>query len=75
MILLKKELENAAGIDTSELAAEKDFIALKAEIGKLEINKLTNVSTSLNNIKTGVDDLDAGKLKIMKLLKTQNSTY
>ena len=30
-----KELEHATGIDTSNLAAKKDFIALKAEIDKL----------------------------------------
>ena len=28
------------------------FIALKAEVDKLDINKLTNVPTSLNNLKT-----------------------
>ena len=37
----KKELEHATGIDTSDLAAKKDFIAFK----------LTNVPTSLNNLK------------------------
>ena len=39
-------------INTSDLAVKKDFIALKVEVDKLEINKLTNVPTSLNNIKT-----------------------
>ena len=42
----KKELEHATGIDTSDLDAENDFIALKAEVDKLDINKLTNVPTS-----------------------------
>ena len=28
----KKELEHATGIDTSDLAAKKDFIALKVEL-------------------------------------------
>ena len=59
----KKELGHANGIDTSDLAAKKDFIALKAEVDKLDINKLVNVPTSLNNLKTKVDDLDVGKLK------------
>ena len=66
------------------LAAKKDFIALKVEVDKLEINKFV----SLNNLKTKVDDLDVGKLKtvpvdlkilvmqsIMNLLKTQNSAH
>ena len=78
----KKELEHATGIDTSNLAAKKYFIALKAEVDKLDINKLTNVPTSLNNLETIVDDLDVGKLKSvpgdlkkLKLLKIQNSTH
>ena len=46
---------------------EKDLIALKAEIDKLDINKLINVSTSLNDLKTKVDDLDIRKLKTAPL--------
>ena len=49
-----KELEHATGIDKSDLAAKKDFIALEAEVYKLDINKLTNVPTSLNNLKAKV---------------------
>ena len=30
---------------------------------KLDIKKLVNVPTSLNNLKTEVDDLDVGRLK------------
>ena len=59
----KKELEHATDIHTSALAAKKDFVALKAEVDKLDINKLVNVPTSLNNLKTKVDGLDIGKLK------------
>ena len=59
----KKELDHATGVDTSDLAAEKDFIALKAKVDKLDINKFINVPTSLNNLKAKVDDLDVGKLK------------
>ena len=36
---------------------------MKAEVDKQDINKLVNVPTSLNNLKTKVDDLDLGKLK------------
>ena len=36
---------------------------MKTEVDKLEINKLVNVSTGLNNLKTKVDDLDVSKLK------------
>ena len=54
---------HATGIDTHDLPAKKDFIALKAKVDKRGINRLTNVPTSLNNLKTKVDDLDVGKLK------------
>ena len=36
---------------------------MKAEVDKLDGNKLVNVSTSLNNLKTKVDVLDVSKLK------------
>ena len=54
----KEKVERATGIDTSDLTAKKDLIALKAEVNKLEINKVINVSISLNNLKTEVNDLD-----------------
>ena len=38
---------------------------MKAEVDKLDINKLSNVSNSLNNLETKVDDLDVGKLKTL----------
>ena len=59
----RRELDHAIGVDASGLAAKKDFIALKSEPDKLDINKLVNVPTSLNNLKTKVDDLDVSKLK------------
>ena len=36
---------------------------MKAVVDKLYINKLVNVSTSLNNLKTKEDNLDVAKLK------------
>ena len=60
---------------------------MKPEVDKLDINKLTNVPTSLNNLKTKVNDLDVGNLKTVlvdleksndevdkEVLKTRNST-
>ena len=41
----------------------KRFIVLKTEFDKLDINKLVNVTTGLNNSKTKVYDLDDDKLK------------
>ena len=36
----KTYLKNATGIDTSKLAAKSDFVSLKAEVDKLDIDKL-----------------------------------
>ena len=57
----KEELERATSIDTSDLAAKN--IWLLGKLFKLDINKLTNVPTSLDNMKTKVDYFDVGKLK------------
>ena len=63
----KKELDYATGVGTSDLAAKKDSIALKAEIEKLDIYKIVNVPTNFNNLKAKVDDLDIDKLKIVPI--------
>ena len=42
----KKELDHAKVVDTFDLPAKKDIAALKAEVGKLDINKLVNVPTT-----------------------------
>ena len=60
----KKELEHVTGIDKSDVAANKYVIELKAEVDKLDINKLTNVPTSLNNLKTEVDNEDGKNTKL-----------
>ena len=69
----KKELDYAAGVNTSDLAAKK-VIALKAQVDKLDIDKLVNVATSLFNLKTKVNDLNVGKLKkfLYKLFSDYN---
>ena len=56
----KKELEHAAVVEKSDLATKTDFIAFETEVDQLDINKLVNVPTSLNRLKTNVDDLDVG---------------
>ena len=45
----------------------KDFIALKAEVDKLDFNKLVNVLTGLSNLKIKIDDLDVDKLKTLAI--------
>ena len=46
---------------------KRNFIALKAEVDKLDINKLVNVPTGLNTLKTKVDYLDVNKLKTVPI--------
>ena len=36
---------------------------MQAEVDKLDINKLVNIPSSLNHLRTKVNDLDVGKLK------------
>ena len=40
----KKELNDATGVDTSNLAAKREFIAFKAEVDKLGNNKVPKSS-------------------------------
>ena len=43
--------------------------SLKPNCDKLDIDKLKNVSTDLNNLKSDIDKLDACKLKWIKVVK------
>ena len=83
----KKELKDDKWVDTSNLAAKRDFIAFKAEVDKLNINILVSFPNDLNKSSTNVDDLDFDKLKRVhvdlkkvsdvvskEVVKTQNST-
>ena len=40
---------------------------MKAEVDKLDKNRVVNVPTSLNNLKTKVDDLDVGNRKTVPI--------
>ena len=46
-----------------DLVAKKDYITVKSEVDKLDINKLVNIPTSLNDSRAKVDGLDFVKLK------------
>ena len=59
----KSDLKNATGIKASKLAAKSDLASLKAEVDKLDTDKLKSVSTNLSNLKNKVDKLDIGKLE------------
>lgn len=61
--MLLKKLNDVSVVDTSNLAATRHFIDLKAEVDMLDINMLVNIPTNLNNLKTNVNYFDVGKLK------------
>ena len=48
----RKELKDATGVDASNLAAKRHFIALKAKVDKLGTNKFAYVLKDLKNLKT-----------------------
>ena len=58
----KADLKNATGVDTSKLAAKSDLVSLKAEVDKIDVDKLKTVPDDLSNLKSKVDKLDIGKL-------------
>ena len=61
----KKELGNATGGSTIQLL-KKDFIDLKAEVEKADIDELIKVPSGLSNLKTKID-VDAVKLKTVHI--------
>ena len=58
----KADLQNATGVDISKLAAKYDLARLKAEVDKVDVDKLKNVPTNLSNLKSKVDKLDIDEL-------------
>ena len=44
------DLKNATGIDTSKLAAKSDLASLKAEMDKLDTDKLVPVTVELSKL-------------------------
>ena len=54
--MLLKIIVEVIAVDRQNLADNEDFIALKAEAAKLDLNKLVNFLGTLNNLKTKKDD-------------------
>ena len=53
----RADLKNATGFDTSKFAEKTDLANLNFDVGKLDVDKLKNVSTNLSNLKSKVDKL------------------
>ena len=54
-------------VDLPNLAAKTCFIALKAEVDKLDIEETVNVPSYLNNLKTIVVGLDVDKVETLPI--------
>ena len=52
----KVDLKNAAGIDTSKLAPKSNLVNLKAEIDKVDIDKLKTVPVDLSKLSNVVNN-------------------
>ena len=63
----KKELEQATSFDTSDLAAKKNSIGLKA-VEKLGDNKLTNVSINLNDLERKLKTVSVNLKKLSNVV-------
>ena len=68
IIQKKADLENATGVDTLKFAKKIDLANLKSDIGKSDIDKLKNVTTNSNILKTKVGKLGTDKLYLFLLI-------
>ena len=64
----KADLKNTTGTDISKLAAKSDLVSLKAEVDKIDAEKLKNIPDNLSNVKSKVDKLDIGKVHLFLLI-------
>ena len=55
-------MKNTTGFNTSSFAKKVDLAKLKSDVDKLDIDKLKNIPTNLNNLKSNVDKIDVDKL-------------
>ena len=54
LIMQQKHLKNPTGVYTSKLAAKTDLVNLKAEVYKLDIDKVESVATNSSYLKNKV---------------------
>ena len=58
----KADLKNATDVDTSKFIIKVDLASLKSYVYKLDIDKLKNLPSILNNLKSKVEKLGVDKL-------------
>ena len=64
----KADLKNATGIDTSKLALKSNLATLKAEIDKIDVEKLKTVSIGLSKVSNVVNNNVVKKTAYGKLV-------
>ena len=69
----KTDLKNATGIDTSKLAAKSDLASLKAEIDKLDIDKLIPVPVDSSKLRDVIKNEVVKKTMYYKLVAKVNN--
>ena len=51
----KADVKNAIGVDISKVAQKFDLANLKSNVDKLDVEKLKNIPSGLNSLKSKVD--------------------
>ena len=67
------ELKNAPGFDTSKLAAKSDLASLKAEVDKIDVEKLKTVPVDLSKLSNVVKNEVVKKTVYNKLVANVNN--
>ena len=69
----KADLKNATVVDTSKLAAKSDLVSLKAEVDKIDVDKLKTVPVDLSKLSNVADNDVVKKTKYGKLVAQVNN--
>ena len=65
----KTDLKNATAADTSKLVAKPDLPSLKANVDKIDVDKLNTVPVDLSKLSSVVDNDVAKKMYMINWLK------
>ena len=65
----KTDLKNATAVDTSKLVAKPDLPSLKANVDKIDVDKLNTVPVDLSKLSSVVDNDVAKKMYMINWLK------
>ena len=72
----KTDLNNARGSDTSKLSSKSDLVSLKAEVDKLNIEKLVAAAVDLSKLSDVIiKDVDTKFVMIAKVNNVDTSEF